>query len=211
VNALGAIGAESSMFSLLQRLHDRDLSVRIQAICALAQLKNETVVDRLIQVLDNPEPLPEPIHPSEMVPDGRGTFDPKPHILKTVVEALTVLNDRRAAEPLVKIFWKQEPFGPQSEVLMAATNALRQLGEVRTRDFEELSTLLADDDVVTRTAAALSLAWLRDERGVDLLYGATRDSEPMTRRAAEWSLQALQTILGYDVPMSPQVVAHILR
>jgi HEAT repeat protein len=42
------------MFSLLQRLYDRELSVRIQAICALAQLKNETVVDRLIHVLENP-------------------------------------------------------------------------------------------------------------------------------------------------------------
>jgi HEAT repeat protein len=211
VNALGAIGAESSMFSLLQRLSDRDLSVRIQAICALAQLKNETVVDRLIQVLENPEPLPEPSYPSEMAPELRGTFDPKPHILKTVAEALAVLNDRRAAEPLVELFAGHEPFGPQSEMLMAATNAVRQLGDVHTREFAELSTLLADNDVVIRTAAALSLAWLPDERGVNLLYSATRDSEPMARRAAEWSLQALQTILGYDVPMSPQVVAHILR
>ena len=211
VNALGVIGAESSMFSLLQRLHDRNLSVRIQAICALAQLKNGTVVDRLVQVLENPEPLPEPDHSSEMVPESRATFDPKPHILKTVAEALSVLNDRRAAEPLVRLFSGQEPFGPHSEVLMAATNALRQLGGVRTREFSELSTLLASDDVVTRTAASLSLAWLRDERGVDLLYGATHDGEPMARHAAEWSLQALQIILGYDVPMSPQVVAHILR
>jgi HEAT repeat protein len=146
-----------------------------------------------------------------VAPEVRAVFDPSRHIQQAVAEALAVLNDRRAAEPLVKLFAGQEPFGPQSEMLMAATNAVRQLGGVRTREFDELSTLLADDDVVTRTAAALSLAWLRDERGVDLLYGATRDSEPMARRAAEWALQALQTILGYDVPMSPQVVAHILR
>jgi HEAT repeat protein len=211
LNALGAIGAESSMFSLLQRLYDRELSVRIQAICALAQLKNETVVDRLIHVLENPEPLPEPSYPSETAPEMRGVFDPKPHIQQTVAEALAVLNDRRAAEPLVRLFVGQEPFGPQSQVLMAATNAVRQLGGVHTREFDELSTLLADDDVLIRTAAALSLAWLRDERGVDLLYGATRDGEPMARRAAEWSVQALQTMLGYNVPMSSQVVNHILR
>ena len=93
----------------------------------------------------------------------------------------------------------------------AVTTVLRQMGNVRLRDYHELATASQSPNPVTRIATSLSQLWLCDARGVEPLRQATHDVDLLVRHAAQWSLNALQTVLSYNVPMFPMIINHVLR
>jgi HEAT repeat protein len=62
---------------------------------------------------------------------------------------------------------------------------------------KRLIELLKSDVSLTRAAAALSLPWYGDERVIDPLVQAIKDSDEMVRRTATWAFQALQKIILY--------------
>jgi HEAT repeat protein len=210
VNALGQIGSSSSLFSLMQQLNDGDIGVRLQAIYALGNLNEDAAREKLIEILRDPDVLP-PLDFSATPPEMRQFVDHRPFIRKAAIEALAPYNDLHLVEPLVNLFQGDDPYGQQQEMFVAATTALRQMGNVRSRDYRDLATDLQSQNPITRIAAALSLMWLSDRRGIESLQHATHDSDPLVRHAARWSLQALETVLSYNVPMFPMMVNYMLR
>jgi HEAT repeat protein len=210
VNALGQIGSPSSLFSLMQQLNDGDIGVRLQAIYALGQLNEEAAREKLLEILRDPNVLP-PLDFSATPPEMRQFLDPQPFIRKAAIEALAPSQDPRLIEPLVRLFVGDDPYGQQQDMFSAATTVLRQMGNVRSRDYHDLITALQSPNAVTRIAASLSLLWLCDRRGIEPLREATQDADPLVRHAAQWSLNALQTVLSYNVPMFPMLINHMLR
>jgi hypothetical protein len=69
--------------------------------------------------------------------------------------------------------------------------------DARQERVKRLTELLKSDAPLTRAAAALSLPWYGDERAMDPLVQAIKDSDEMVRRTATWAFQALQKIILY--------------
>ena len=60
-----------------------------------------------------------------------------------------------------------------------------------------LLELLKSDSNLTRAAAALTLPWYGDERGVEPLKQLSQDSDEIVRAAALWAWNALQKAISY--------------
>jgi hypothetical protein len=62
---------------------------------------------------------------------------------------------------------------------------------------KRLIELLKSDVSLTRAAATLSLPWYGDERVIDPLMQATKDSDELVSRTATWAFHALQKTILY--------------
>jgi HEAT repeat protein len=69
--------------------------------------------------------------------------------------------------------------------------------DARAERIKTLLELLASESALKRTAAALTLPWYTDIRGIGPLEEAMHDADETVRRAATWAHAALKTTLQY--------------
>jgi len=60
-----------------------------------------------------------------------------------------------------------------------------------------LMELLASENALTRSAAALTLPWYGDERSLEPLKQLTNDTDERVRTAASWEVGSLQKVISY--------------
>jgi HEAT repeat protein len=60
-----------------------------------------------------------------------------------------------------------------------------------------LMDLLATENALTRSAAALTLPWYGDERSLESLKQLTKDMDERVRTAASWAVGSLQKVISY--------------
>ena len=70
-------------------------------------------------------------------------------------------------------------------------------GDAREDQVARLLELLDSGSNLTRAAAALTLPWYGDERGIEPLKQSTQDSDATVRTAARWAGNALQKAISY--------------
>lgn len=203
IDALGAINSPATIPVLLPLLDDPDIMVRIQAIGALGQTKNEEVFQALLRGLENIAPF--------KILEGTHDFGYKPAIQQALVQALSDWDDERVIAPFVALLGSKEAFGPDTDTLTGVTNALRKMSGVSGKMFHEIEAALDGATPTGRIAVALSLVWLRDRRGLETLAALRDDEDAGVRAAARWAYGQLETILGYGVPMFPMMAEFMLR
>ncbi len=187
---IGDIGGEAARSALIAAAWDEEVSVRWSVAEALGRSgPSEESFTALLFLLRDPVPM----------------------IGAAAAQSLGALRDERAIESLVGMFQGDQTFGPEFDPLVSATHVLRVWAGVRGKAFHEIAPRLRDEEPLARIAAALSLAWLRDERGLEPLREATNDADPLVRHAATWALGALEKALSYNVPIPPLVISFLLR
>jgi HEAT repeat protein len=189
LHMLGNVGGDEAVKALVAAADEKDPTVRWSAATALGRTGGERAVKTLIVLLNDVVPM----------------------VGSAAAEALGHLRDERAVEAIVRLFHGDRPFEGEFDYFRSATNVLRMWADVRGKSFHEVEPYLYDADRLKRIAAALSLTWLRDERALEPLRQATRDSDPLVRHAAMWAHDSLETLLSYNVPLDPLVISLLLK
>ncbi len=163
VHALGKLHAPEVIEPLLPLLHDPVERVRQAAVDAVAQCGQlPGVVEMLLGRLDDTD-----------APD-----------IRSAVEALSRIHDRRAVEPLKRLLYAARP-----EVRQAAVFALAVFDEDEVGSLPLM--LLGSEDPVLRRSAAAVLGELGDPRALEPLRLTMRDADPWVRYEAARALGAL--------------------
>jgi HEAT repeat protein len=163
VRALGRLAAPAALDALLPRLDDPVERVRqaaVDAVAACGQLPG--VADQLLARLDEPD----------------GTE------VRSAIEALSRIHDRRAVEPLKRLLYAARP-----EVRQAAVFALAVFDEDAVGSLPLM--LLGSEDPVLRRSAATVLGELGDSRALEPLRLTLRDADPWVRYEAARAIAAL--------------------
>lgn len=187
---LASIGGEMAREALISAAWDDEVSVRYSVAEGLARCgPSEETFEALLLLLRDPAPM----------------------ISAAAIHSLGQLRDERALRFLVQIFHGDRPFEKDFELFLAATTVLRGWSGVREKTYESLLPRLTGETAIERIAAALSLMWLRDERALEPLRAATSDLDSDVRYIAQWSLQSLEKVLSYNLPVHPLVIQMLLR
>jgi HEAT repeat protein len=165
--------------SAIARLQGSDPEERIAAIHHLASIRDEQVVQPLIEELNESNPV----------------------IRAAAAKALGRTRDLRAVDPLV---WALRDGNWQ-----VRQNAAKALGRILAaaempaspKAMKELGAALNDDSATVRVAGAEALGRIGDERGVARLIPALDDQSALVR----WHAQdALTAIVGRNLGPSPE-------
>jgi HEAT repeat protein len=163
VRALGRIGDPDALPALFVRLDDPVERVRqaaVEAVAACGQLPG--VAEGLLERLADPE-SPE---------------------VRSAIEALSRIHDRRAVEPLKRLL-----LAPRAEVRQAAVFALAVFDEDQVGSLPLM--LLGSEDPVLRRSAAAVLGELGDPCALEPLRLTLRDADPWVRYEAARAIAGL--------------------
>jgi HEAT repeat protein len=116
----------------------------------------------------------------------------------------TLLNDA-IARFQTGLTQSDEPANPIHEAVRKTTDDLAwkfgvmfaDARDARQDHVKRLLELFDSESNLTRAAAALTLPWYGDERGMEPLKQLTQDSDPTVRTAATWAWNALQKAIAY--------------
>jgi HEAT repeat protein len=180
--ALGKIGAPSSVEPLVVALKDSNEGVRQAAAEALVKISAPAVEPLIVALKDSNEGL------------RKAAAEVLVKIGAPAVELLiTALKDgnegvrQAAAEALDKIGWR--PGQDESGVAYwIAKHAWSKCVEIGAPAVEPLIASLNDSNGVMRQAAAVALGKLGDARAVEPLFAALKDSSKLVNRAAAEAL-----------------------
>jgi HEAT repeat protein len=168
--ALGVIGDERAVESLIQALKDEEIDIRKTAAWALGEIKDKRAVEPLIRALTDKnfvfrvsaaEALARIGDVRAVEPLIQALKDQKTDIRDTAVRILGELGDQRAVEPLIHVLMDKN-FGFRA----AAAEALAKIGGVRAAD--PLIRVLKDEDLCTESAA-IALGRIGDRQHAALL------------------------------------------
>ncbi len=154
IGALGDIGDQRAVPSILLFLHDAHRFVRLTAAEALGQLGDRQAIDPLIQSLDDE--------------DGG--------VRAWSADALGKIGDPKAVGPLIEHFNQEE----NSEAKESIIRALGEIGHAQAFEII-LDTLKNGDTTDLRCQAVIALGQLGDKRAVQPLMKAIRDKDYTVR------------------------------
>jgi HEAT repeat protein len=160
-------------------LSDPDQRVRIAAINAMGDIGDHTAVTDLV---------------------AAGLGDPEPEVRSASAIALGKITYPDAALPALVRASRDENSGVRRHVVDAAS---RHYGSEPETVYAVVITGLSDFDARVREAAALALARIEDERGVEPLLQATGDRVALVREAAARAL-------GFLIPTEREKEAYPL-
>jgi HEAT repeat protein len=164
------VACGSKLPKLRQQLDDTDPDVRITALKALADVKDDVAVPKIVELL------------ADTVPDVR----------KEAARALGKIGDTAAVEPLAQTYEKEQ----REDVADAVVRALVELGGASVQPLIRLTRSFIPN---VRAGAARALGKLHSTAAVDPLIGLLeRDREPDVRIAAVYALRAIGDRRGMD-------------
>lgn len=190
--------------ALAEALKDDDAEIRMNALRALAAMRDPRAIDALVQA----------------------TKGPNPDMRESALQGLALMNDPRAIEPMIEALKDESPqvreraawgLGLQHDarVVDPLINALGdENGQVREkaawslglkhdrRAVDPLIAALRDEKAEVREKAAWALGLIGDERAEAALNAATTDPNPQVRERAEWSLRLMSLKRGSAQPPS---------
>jgi hypothetical protein len=159
--------------SLITIMKDKSINVRLNAIEALAKIKDKRAVNPLISVLQ----------------------DENRNVKLYAIDALGKLKDNRAVEPLISVLKEdaEEYFRLRNnDVRVRAASALGELKD--NRAVGPLISVLKDKSIYLRLFAIRTLGKLNDMRAVDPLISALKENKTPVVRT--YSAEALKNITG---------------
>lgn len=190
IRALGGIGDEQAVDLLIEELENRNVHAAQEAIEGLGHIGSPRAIQPLIDVLrhdwDDRETITtwqkaatalaaigEPSLPALLT----ALLDEDDNVRQGVVEALVMLRDPRAVDPLIKVLQDDEDWYVRTQSLFA----LGLLGGPSV--FVPLVGALEDRDPRVRRTAVSVLGKLQDARIHDVLLEALNDPDGRVRSA----------------------------
>ncbi|MCP4544323.1 MAG: hypothetical protein GY832_45005 [Chloroflexi bacterium] len=185
--ALGMIGDQQATEHLIQALECDDATVRRAAAEALGKISDAQAVESLIQVLEETVPAVHTPAPTE-VPEGLREDVPPEHndanVRRAAAEALGVIGDFRAIEPLIRALGDED-----EDVRQTAATALVTMADPKA--VEPLIQVLEDEDAGMRQVGVKALGAIGDPPAVAALIQALGDKDGDVRRTAAEALRAI--------------------
>nr|MBA2348214.1 HEAT repeat domain-containing protein [Solirubrobacterales bacterium] len=190
VRLLGLLGRGDDVVPRL--LHDANPDVRAEAAAWAAGSRSPAVVERLLELLEDPETLCRFAVKDSLLRLGEPVVDPLARrlpILEGVAlrEALTIaaaLAEPRLRDPALALLGHRDP-----AVRALASDVVGRIGGVAAA--ERVAELLSDPDPAPRAAAARALGHLGHWRTAAQLTPLLRDPAWDVRRAAGVALRGL--------------------
>jgi HEAT repeat protein len=155
--------SQKALADLLERSRERDASVRVAALEALAKIDHPGVLDTMIRALS----------------------DKNPTVRVTAVESLGTLNYEQSVPQLI-----DRLADSNSEVRMRAAESLGMLMSGGSSP-SALIKRLQDSDRLVRIAVAETLGAIGDQKALPALRQALRDASPLVRSYVSESIGRL--------------------
>jgi HEAT repeat protein len=225
--ALGEIGSLRALEPLIDQLRDSEPRVRAAAIAALGKLGDRRATEPILAVVERDYDYltdPAAVEAFGLLRDPRAVeFLLSKNLQdRSVAQALGMIGDARAAEPLIRELQKRE-------FIFHVASALGEIGDKRAvmplaAVLEEFlgRTPGPEDEDAGLPEVIVALGRLRDERAVGVLQRASRVTAPEWYTSQEFATRALGEIgteraaaalrenLGCDSPRVRETAAAVL-
>lgn len=192
VKAIGRLGGDRALKTLIELLGDEEYSVHTEAGVALVRL-GPSGAERLLAALKHDSPrtrkaaaatLHELKDPRAVPPLVETLKDTDPIVRSAAAYSLLHMGDKRAIEPFIAALKDDEVWARRY-----VAEGLATFGD--SRAVGPLIAALTDKDLKVRTRAADGLGRLGDRRAGDPLIRALQDTHNEVRQAAATALGAL--------------------